>query len=436
MRLIYNCGRLRAKGYATFIGASRNVGAERPGVDQLVQAVQRGQPLPGSTGIVRKLAAEGRDIIEVLVLDHGRALDRSHAAHLEAALGQLYDRDLLTTLNAANGQNIGHTVAQAMVEAALTASLPTLAKKIPPTAMKIVAIQPRPAGRPINKRTAALAGVGVTTLLLLGGFFALRSTMAPEPELALAEAPPAKQSGASAETKDAVLDFLRACHGEPDPAQVEALATAFAELGPTKATDGLRDRPQLLDSAERETMPDLSGLDDKTICARRQALWQAVETLRPNLGGTGTSPYADILTDLGERAQNLTLIKLATIASQVQPPPPAPPDCAANRCFPILHPADVAALRWIDEAYGTMIESLVGSPASSTAGDSEAGTLQAHAEALREAEVRFRGELALVGISAEHPTWLQRFWNCEGREHLTTCSFPLAEASAWARPQR
>jgi hypothetical protein len=433
MRLIYNCGRLRAKGYATFIGASGNVDAERPGVDQLVQAVQRGQPLPGSAGIVRKLAAEGREIIEVLVLDHGRALERAHAAHLEAALGQLYDRDLLTTLNAANGQNTGHTAAQAMVEAALTAALPTLAKKIPPSARKIVAIQPKPAGRPINKRTAALVGIGATLLLLLGGFFWLRSTMASEPELALAEAPPAKQSGTSAETTDAVLDFLRACHGEPDPAQVDALASAFAELEPTKATDGLRDRPQLLEAAERETLPDLSGLDDKTICANRQALWQAVEAIRPNLGETGTSPYADILTDLGERAQNLTLIKLATIASQVQPPPPAPPDCAANRCFPILHPADVAAIRWIDGAYGTMTESLVDNPASSS--DSQTVTLQAHAEALREAEVRFRGELALVGISAEHPAWLQLLWNCEGREHLTTCGFPLAESSAWARPQ-
>lgn len=436
MRLIYHCGRLRAKGYATFLGTNGKTGSGEPGVDQLWQAVQRGEPKPGSTGIVRRLAAEGREIVEILVLEHGRSLTGAQTATLEAALGRIFDHALATALKTANAPNISHTAAQAMMEAALTAALPALAPQIPPSARKIVTAPPKPPAGKRWKRTVTLAGAGAALLLLLGGIFALRWTDTPDDQTAQTEATAPEPMPPSAETTDAVGDFLRACHGEPDPAVVETLAAAFAGLGPTKATDGLRDRLQLLELADRETLPDLAGQDDKTICSERQTLWQAIEALRPHASGTGPQPYSDVSADLENRSQDLMLIKVAVAAASVPAPPIAPPDCALNKCFPILHPADLAALRWIDGVHKAMTAPLATEATVSPPESNPTDALLSHAEALRGAEVRLRGELALAGITPDHPVWLKQLWDCEGRAHLATCSFPLAEATAWARRQQ
>jgi hypothetical protein len=430
MHLIYNCGRLRAKGYATFLGACGKAKIAAPEADLLWQAVERGSPRPGSTGIVRKLAAEGREIVEVLVLDHGHALTATQAATLQAALGKFFDRELAAALQAANAPTVSHAAAQATIDAALASALPALARQIPPAAPRLPAARPPPTARSSRKMAVLVSGIAALLLLVGGGWLALHTSDDPAPPASLSQETPAAPSQ---ETTAAVQDFLRACHGEPDPALVTDLAMAFTDLAPVAHVDGLRAPLQLLGPAGSEALPDLSDLTDTDICAKRQALWQALETLRPHVGRVGDPPYQDALVDLAVPTEELALPRLAQTASQAEPPPAAPPDCARNKCFPILHPDDLVALAWIDGLYLALAAELAGTadaPASRSVGTAR---LTDFARDLRAAEVRFRGELALVGISANQPQWLKLLWNCEGRDHLDNCSFALAEISAWAR---
>jgi hypothetical protein len=434
MRLIYNCGRLRGTGYATFLGNGGKAGSSDPSVEQLWQAVQRGAPRPGTTGIMRRLASEGREIVEVLVLDHGRSLTTAQTAAIEAALGSIFDRDIKTALQAANSPNVGLPAAQAMMGEALNAALPVLTRQIPSSARKIITTQSNPPARKRRKGVIAIAGTG-GVLLLLGGMLALRWPTEPEAEKAKAEIAAPEPAVVSAETTETIKDFLYACYGVPDPAVVEPLASAFSQLAPTKATDGRRDRLQLIAEPDRNSLAPLSDRDDKSVCTERQALWQAIDALRPYIGRAEPMPYADVTSKLGDHARSLVLLDVATSVSQFAPPPSAPPDCAAGKCFPILHPADAAAIRWIDDLHKAMLSVLAAGPDVTKPEGVSVGSIESNAEALRAAEVQFRGELALAGIAMNQPNWLKQVWNCEGADHLTTCGFPLAKASAWARRQ-
>ena len=126
MRLLYHCGRFRNHGYTTFFGGGEPIELARAAADRLLQAVEKGQALPGSTGVLRRLTAEGREICEVVLFDHGRAPTQSQDAAIQLALDRLLEGDLAVALKSAVSAE-SFSAGQKLIGDALDKALPALA---------------------------------------------------------------------------------------------------------------------------------------------------------------------------------------------------------------------------------------------------------------------------------------------------------------------
>lgn len=453
MRLIYRCGRFQDLGYTTILSGGSASDVERAATDRLWQSAQKGAALPGSTGISRDLASEGREVREVLLFDHGRTLTSSQVTKIQAALNGLFDSDLATALKAANGAKSFHA-AEAIMGDFLEAALPDFVRMIEAApVLSVVSLSRKPCSC-VGKRMALVGSgfvglvalVGVTFMVVVDG----RSTplsldevpahetaeaktaklvedeATPAPRVATREESLKIDSGPSAKTRDAIEDFLRVCYGDSQSETVEDIAAIYAEQELRSYTDdGRRDRLQLLDERQRSGLQGLPVTGDKDICISRKELWAFIDNLRREFGNS-SSPFTVALQRLERNAGDFVLTKAAQSVAALPPPPELPADCAKDRCLPIIDPADIEARDWIRKIYSGTTASLPGVEVGPVT--TAEAFLQAYGGPLRRAEVEFRGEADLMGVMPDRPKWLNLIWNCEMRN---SCEVPLLSMQDW-----
>jgi len=434
MRLIYRSGRFRNQGHTTFVSGGTLSEADRGRADRLWQAIQKGQTPAGTTGIHRRLASEGREVGEVLVLDHGRRLDAVQDEALRQSLAGVLGGAVARALNEAGRADGDAVAARAMIERALEAALPALENHIPagaPTA-PVPRQHPAPAASRLP-RPVFLAGTGLATVLVLGALWAFSGGETPAPgEADPASDPTTEASAASPELRKTIQDFVEACHGPQLDAVVDMLSHAYAGRTLMRSDEnGQREPLQQLTAIEAARLASRAATD-KDVCSRRGAFWDEIEKVRMSVlvkGPETPSPLDPMLQRLGIDARQFALARVAEAVAKAPPPPDRPPDCSQGLCLPIYDPADVRALDWINEIHAVLANVSDDTEDASVEQFTPITFRQKYSDSLRQAEIQFRGELSLLGERWEGVGHFEILWTCEGQQHRNVCDFPLLAVS-------
>lgn len=438
IRLIYRGSRLRGQGYVTITSGGEHSTAEKAGIELYCQSVLKGQPKPGSTGVLRKLSFEGRQIDEILVFHHGRHLTHSQVEALQAELGRLFDSGLAAALAAVNASGQDAASARASVREALDRFLTEISRALPISApaVELSAGRPHSAKPGLRGWSLPVISLAILVLLALAGVGVLfvsgamdgsdvdatdSNTSALQPT-AKGPVVPVSNSGI------AIAELVTACWPTATPEVIEGLKAVYADrnIGSYDSSSGRRDRFQLIDQQGRHLVRLDEATDDKSVCERRNELWMAAQRLREARVVSGVQPpYRQALQAVGLNADKFELVSVANKAWSHYPLPDTPEDCARGYCLPIYDPADIGALRVIDNTYRGIAEVLSDDRPSDEIIARSEKFADAYEAKLRQAEIIFRGELALAGEPMPRIELLKQFWNCEGREHRDACAYPL-----------